>query len=106
VDPPQGFMQLDLRTSERKYHYCGQRSFTADLEIVPKSEAGATEKEDAIWLIANVFDASVQKTYFLILDGERFDEGPVAKVWLKHHIPHAIHGCWQHKCALDTAFLT
>ena len=72
-------MQLDLKTGEKKYHYCGNRCFTEDFEIIPK-ENGNKDQEEAVWLVAPVFDASVNKSYFIILDGEHFGQGPVAKV--------------------------
>jgi len=27
-----------------------------------------------------------------ILDAADFNTGPVAKLWLKHHVPHGLHG--------------
>ena len=27
-----------------------------------------------------------------VLDAADFDKGPVAKLWLQHHVPHGLHG--------------
>jgi len=32
-----------------------------------------------------------------ILDASNFSKGPVAKLWLKHHVPHGLHGFFSPK---------
>ena len=29
-----------------------------------------------------------------IMDASDFNKGPIAKVWLTHHVPHGLHGCY------------
>ena len=60
---------------------------------------GAPEKEDAGFLLAMVFDASRGASSLAVLDASDVSKGPVARVWLKHHVPHGLHGEW---CARGT----
>lgn len=32
-----------------------------------------------------------------ILDAADFSKGPVAKIWLQHHVPHGLHGFFSPK---------
>ncbi len=46
------------------------------------------------WLLSLVADAEQSRSYLAILDTERLEDGPVAKVWFDHQIPTTFHGCW------------
>ena len=47
------------------------------------------------WVAAMMFDSNRDASCLCVLDAARFDEGPVAKLWLRHHVPHGLHGCWE-----------
>ena len=66
----------------------------APQEAVGGGEGGADEKEDAGFLLAMVFDASRGASSLAILDASDVSKGPVARVWLRHHVPHGLHGEW------------
>ena len=34
---------------------------------------------------------------FQVLDASNFSKGPVAKLWLNHHVPHGLHGFFSPK---------
>ena len=46
------------------------------------------------WLLSLVADPQKNRSYLAILDTERIEDGPVARVWFDHQIPMTFHGCW------------
>ena len=51
--------------------------------------------ENEGWLISQVLDGESGKTFFAVLDAQRVEDGPVAKIWLDHHLPISFHGAWK-----------
>ena len=49
---------------------------------------------DQGWLISQCLDANSRKTFFGIFNTQALCDGPVAKVWLEHHVPISFHGSW------------
>ena len=47
-----------------------------------------------VWLIATTFSATKNKSNVCIFDGRNIKDGPVARVWMKHPLPHSLHGTW------------
>lgn len=50
---------------------------------------------DEGWLLAQCLDGTSGTSFFAILDAQRLQDGPVAKVWLDHHLPISFHGAWK-----------
>jgi all-trans-8'-apo-beta-carotenal 15,15'-oxygenase len=46
------------------------------------------------WLITQVLDGTTKTTFFAIFDAMAVEHGPVAKIWLSHHLPISFHGWW------------
>lgn len=46
------------------------------------------------WLIAQCLDAKSERTFFGVFDANAVDAGPLAKIWLSHHVPISFHGGW------------
>lgn len=46
------------------------------------------------WLLSLVADTKQSRSYLAILETERIEDGPIAKVWFDHQIPTTFHGCW------------
>ena len=51
-----------------------------------------THTQDAVWILASMFDAVKDKSCVGIFDGEDISKGPISTIWLKHHLPHSLHG--------------
>lgn len=51
--------------------------------------------EGAGYLLANVYDASIDKSHLLILDAENITAGPLATAQLDHRVPLGFHGNWR-----------
>ena len=58
--------------------------------FVPRSGAQVDEG----WLISQCLDGASAKTFFAILDSQSISAGPVAKIWLSHHVPISFHGAF------------
>ena len=59
--------------------------------------AGAAGAEEECWLLCMVADHTEKgggRSSLVVLDGANVSAGPVARVWLKHRIPHGLHGAF------------
>ncbi len=95
--PPQAIVKLDVKSGSVSSWTPGRRCFCEEIVFVPATgggEEGQQQKEDAGFLLAMVFDASRGASSLAILDAADVSKGPVARVWLKHHVPHGLHGEW------------
>lgn len=48
--------------------------------------------EDEGFIITQLYIPEKHVTEFAILDAQHVDVGPIARIKLKHHIPHGFHG--------------
>jgi len=39
-----------------------------------------------------VYDHGTRRSHLLVLDAEHVEDGPVAAMYLEHHLPHSFHG--------------
>ena len=88
--PPLGYMRLDTQTGEQCRWYAPLHTYCEEIVVVPKESESS--KEDSVWLLAMMFDAELDKSCLGIFDGENISRGPVARLWLKTHLPHSLHG--------------
>ena len=58
--------------------------------LVPRSDA-----EDDVWVLTLVHDDHIDCSYIAVLDGQRLDHGPVARVWFDQPLPLTFHGTWR-----------
>jgi all-trans-8'-apo-beta-carotenal 15,15'-oxygenase len=47
------------------------------------------------YLLSEVYNHLHKKSYLAVFDAKDISKGPMAEVWLKHHLPIGFHGCWQ-----------
>jgi len=47
------------------------------------------------WLLVQCLDGKSRNTFFAILDARHLEDGPLAKIWLDHHMPISFHGAWK-----------
>lgn len=50
---------------------------------------------DQGYLIAQGLDGASKTTFFALFDAETVGQGPIAKIWLDHHVPISFHGAWR-----------
>lgn len=49
-------------------------------------------EEDAGYVVVQLYCPEKHKTDFCILDAQKIENGPIARIKLKHHVPYGFHG--------------
>ena len=92
------------RNNEIDCYFFGSRHFCGEPLVVPKHGADLEQEEQA-YLVGVVCDAVRHKSFVSVFDLERpLREGPVCKLWLKTHVPHGLHGCFDPQSDLRTSY--
>ena len=87
--PGQTILKYDLATGKQQCWSAAPDGFTGEPIFVPRP--GSTT-EDEGWLLTLIYDASEHCSQLAILDAQNLACGPIARLRLKYHIPHGIHG--------------
>jgi carotenoid cleavage dioxygenase len=85
------YLKHDFVAGTTQEHDFGKGRIPSEFVFVP-SEA-ATSEDDG-WLMGYVYDASVDRSDFVILDAHDFGGAPVATVHLPVRVPYGFHGSW------------
>lgn len=93
--PLQAIEKFDWETRSSKIWSVAPRGYIGEPVLI--SKPGAT-KEDGVWVMTLIYDASEHRSQLVILDGE--DLNPIARLHLKYHIPYGLHGSWSDYCFL------
>jgi carotenoid cleavage dioxygenase len=81
----------DLQTRSRQTHEFGSGRHPGEFVFTPKAPDSA---EGQGWLMGLVIDLDHETTDLVILDAERFEDAPVARVRIPHRVPPGFHGNW------------
>ena len=121
--PPLGYMKLDIDSGEKQLWYAPLHTYCEELVVIPKKTMSSSRSssssddnssvstatsfyddddieeddkadEDDVWLLASMYDAVEDRSVIGIFDGKNISQGPITRVWLKHHLPHSLHGCF------------
>jgi carotenoid cleavage dioxygenase-like enzyme len=100
--PPLGYLKLDISTGEKQQWYAPLHTYCEELIVIPKKNDGSDgdnnteygDDEDDVWLLGCMYDAVEERSVVGIFDGKDITQGPICRVWLKHHLPHSLHGCF------------
>ena len=113
--PPLGYCRVDLVTGEVQKWYAGNRTFCEEVVVVPKSgewvggiamgiasdtnsSTSSSEGEEECWLLGMMAEHSADDESGVsclgIFDGADITKGPVAKIKMKHRVPHGLHGAF------------
>lgn len=57
--------------------------------------------EDDGYVLVQLFVPETSYTEFVILDAKHVDQGPLARIKLKHHIPYGFHGTFTPTVFID-----
>ena len=79
----------DLEKGSMVKYDMGATSATSEPVFVPRSP---DSPEGEGYLLANVWDATVDKSHLVILDAQNIEQGPLAKAYLDHRVPFGFHG--------------
>lgn len=89
--PLQAIIKLDVTTGESQIWSGAPQGFVSEPIFVPRPNATT---EDDGWVLTLVYDAGYHRSDVVILDGRDLNQGPIARLHLKHHIPYGLHGNW------------
>ena len=85
-----GLKRLDYETGKAEVYDFGARTVVGEPVFAPKPNG----KLDEGWLIAECLDGASRTTFFALFDAASVGPGPIAKIWLEHHVPINFHGAW------------
>jgi carotenoid cleavage dioxygenase len=83
---------IDHRTGKVSKHDMGPQYATSEPVFVAKS---GSAPEGQGYLVANVYDAEIDKSHLVILDAENVEAGPIGRAMLDHRVPFGFHGNWR-----------
>lgn len=89
--PLQAIMKLDVTTGEEQVWSAAPKGYVSEPIFVPRPDS---DQEDDGWVLTVVYDSIRHRSDIVILDGRDLNQGPVARLHLKHHIPYGLHGNW------------
>lgn len=87
--PLQAIWKVDLASKTREIWSAAPRGFVGEPIFIPRPNS---EREDEGWVIVLVYDAEYHRSDVVILDAQNIEQGAIAKLHLKHHIPYGLHG--------------
>ncbi|GAX15962.1 hypothetical protein FisN_22Hh188 [Fistulifera solaris] len=85
--PGTGLCKMNVKTSEVECWWAENKVFTH--EVTPVSKLNG---EAGCWLLTLFYDSGKKRTSLAIFDSEKFHEGPVCRLHLKHHLSYGLHG--------------
>lgn len=84
--------KVDHQTGGIESYQMGEEMASGEAIFVPKSDS-ASEGEG--YLLANVYDRTIDKSHLVILDAQNPSAGPLARAFLDHRVPFGFHGNWR-----------
>jgi all-trans-8'-apo-beta-carotenal 15,15'-oxygenase len=85
-------VKIDYETRLQQSFRFRDDEFISEVIFAPRTNNLA---EDDGYLLTTVYDGRSKKSYVAILDAQKIEAGPVAKIHLDHHIPMRFHGAWR-----------
>jgi carotenoid cleavage dioxygenase-like enzyme len=91
-------VQVVNQTSEKdlvkmEIHQLGEEQFCSGASFVPRVSG---PHEDDGWIISFVHDERTNTSQVHIIDTQRFEDAPVAKITLPQKVPYGFHGTFIH----------
>lgn len=85
-----GIAAIDMDTGmERRFHF-GPKHYVGEPVVTGGGRAGGDG-----FLLAQVHHGDSGRTFLAVFEAADVAAGPVAKLWLNHHVPVSFHGWWQ-----------
>lgn len=89
--PLQAVWKLDLKENQQQLYSFAPHGFAGEPIFVPHPEGTA---EDQGWVLMMTYDSEHHRSDIVILDAQNIEQGPLATLHLKQHIPYGLHGSW------------
>jgi all-trans-8'-apo-beta-carotenal 15,15'-oxygenase len=97
--PLQAILKIDHLTGDRQLWSAAPRGFVGEPIFVPRSSDSEAAEDDG-WVLTMVFNAETERSEVVILDARDLNQGPLARLRLKHHVPYGLHGMFTEECLL------
>lgn len=99
---PIAFPQHDAQHQSRQVWY--SHGIVGEPIFVPRlGWRSCTEgAEDDGFVLVQLYVPETHCTEFVVLDAQKVDQGPLARIKLKHHIPYGFHGTFTPELFIDT----
>lgn len=89
--PLQAIAKYDLHTRTETIHSFAPHGYASEPIFVPHPQG---EEEDQGWLLTLIYNGEKHISQLVILDAQHLEQGAIATLDLKYHIPHGLHGSW------------
>ena len=95
--------QYDRYGEKRQVWY--SHGITGEPVFVPRGGWSSWREgaEDDGYVLVQLYVPETHCTEFIILDARAVDQGPLARIKLRHHIPYGFHGTFTPEVFLDTS---
>ncbi len=90
-----GVARIDTETGAVTDFRFGSDHYVGEPVFAPGPHAAPPSAEDCGWLLCEVLDGKKEKSFIAIFDAAHVNDGPIARVQLRHHLPMSFHGWWQ-----------
>jgi len=87
--PNQAILKINPDTQAQQVWSAAPTDFVGEPVFVARPGA---KREDDGWLLVVVYDADRDRSKLVILAARDLEAGPVATLYLKHHLPYGLHG--------------
>lgn len=85
-----GLKRFDYETGATQLFDFGAETQVGEPVFIP----APGNELDRGFVIAQCLNGQSKKTFFALFDAQTIDRGPIAKIWLTHHVPISFHGAW------------
>jgi carotenoid cleavage dioxygenase-like enzyme len=83
-----------MRSGTKTSFHFGKDYYVGEPVYVPNPAFAPTDEEHG-WIIAEALDGQKRKSFMAVFEAANLEKGPIAKLWLEHHLPMSFHGSWQ-----------
>lgn len=99
--PLQAVLKIDQETGDRQFWSAAPWGYGGEPVFIPRNPTSYRNgrptpdfegAEDDGWVVLLVFNAERERSQLVILDAQNIDQGPIATLYLKHHVPYGLHG--------------
>jgi all-trans-8'-apo-beta-carotenal 15,15'-oxygenase len=92
-----GIARIDTESGAQRAFHFGPGYYVGEPVFAPApAHAGESESlQDHGWLLAEVLEGASLKSFLAVFDAEHLEDGPIAKIRLRHHLPFSFHGWWE-----------
>ncbi|MFP4655124.1 MAG: carotenoid oxygenase family protein [Methanohalobium sp.] len=90
-------VRMDMDTGLSEVYDFGEGFYCTEPVFVPKPgyDYSPGSSDEPGWILTEVYNSYNKKSFLAILQADDLNNGPVAKIHLKHHVPLSFHGIWK-----------